>query len=113
MSFSLARGSASRKVCIGVLPKQAGEQRSAVEPDRKRAGHFPLDAAQLAQWKRRAGCGVGAAPDTGVGPAFRSGPGGRDLPTSPRERPAADGARHFKKSCGHLLGTTEKRFRLI
>src|SRR5436190_21453774 len=62
MSFSLARGSASRKVCIGVLPKQAGEQRSAVEPDRKRAGHFPLDAAQLAQWKRRAGCGSALRP---------------------------------------------------
>src|SRR5436305_11173493 len=42
-----------------------------------------------------------------------SGPGGRDLPASPRERSAADGARHFKKSCGHLLGTTEMRFRLI
>jgi len=26
-------------------------------PDRKRAGHLPLDAAQLAQWKRRVGCG--------------------------------------------------------
>src|SRR5437867_836115 len=61
-------------------------------------GISPLDAAQLAQWKRRAGCGVGAAPDTGVGRAFRSGPGGRDLPTLPRERSAADGARHFKKA---------------
>jgi transposase-like protein len=30
-------------------------------------GLSPLDAAQLAQWKRRAGCGVGAAHDTGVG----------------------------------------------
>src|SRR5438270_13781806 len=30
-----------------------------------------------------------------------------------RERSAADGARHFKKSCGHLLGTAEMRFRLI
>src|SRR5438874_3658493 len=93
--------------------RPAGEQRSAVEPDRKRAGHFPLDAAQLAQWKWRAGCGAGAASDTGVGPASRPGPGGRDLPASPRERSAADGARHFKKSCGHLLGTTEMRFRLV
>ena len=29
--------------------------------DRERAGHLPLDAAQLAQWTRRPGCGVGAA----------------------------------------------------
>src|SRR5215471_15760484 len=91
----------------------AGEQRSAVEPDRKRARDFRLDAAQLAQWKRRAGCGVGAAPDTGVGPASRPGPGGGDFPASSRERSAADGARHFKKGCGHLLGTAEMRFRLI
>src|SRR5438128_12663649 len=49
----------------------------------------------------------------GVGPAFHPGPGGRDLPTSPRERSAADGARHSKKNCGHLLGTPEMRFRLI
>src|SRR5258707_12808151 len=48
-----------------------------------------------------------------MGPASRPGPCGRDLPASPRERSAADGARHFKKSCGHLLGTTEMRFRLI
>src|SRR5262249_49402460 len=26
---------------------------------------------------------------------------------------AADGARHFKRGCGHLLGTAEMRFRLI
>src|SRR6516164_3504011 len=39
-----------------------GEQRSAVEPDRKRAGDFRLDAAQLAQWKRRAGCGLARHP---------------------------------------------------
>src|SRR5215831_1575145 len=91
----------------------AGEQRPAVAPDRKRAGHLPLDAAQLAQWKRRAGCGVGAAPDTSGGPASRPGPGGRALPASPRERSAAHGARHFKKGCGDLLGTAEMRFRLI
>ena len=30
-------------------------------------GHLPLDAAPLAQWKRRAGCGVGAAPVTPLG----------------------------------------------
>src|SRR5215471_18803121 len=69
--------------------------------DRKRAGYLSLDAAQLAQWKRRAGCGVGAAPDTGGGPAFRSGPSGGDLPAASRERSPADGARHFKKP---LLG---------
>ena len=78
------------------------------------AGHLALDAAQLARSERRAECGVGVAPQhAGVGPAFRPGPGGRDLPASPRERSAAHGARHFKKSCGHLLGTTEMRFRLI
>src|SRR5215467_14669673 len=91
----------------------AGEQRSAVEPDRKRAGDFRLDAAQLAQGKRRAGGGVGAAPDTGVGPASRPRPGGGDFPSSSRERSVADGARHFKKGCGHLLGSAEMRFRLI
>ena len=31
-------------------------------------GISPLDAAKLAQWKRTTGCGVGATPDTGVGP---------------------------------------------
>ena len=30
----------------------------------------------------RAGCGVGATHDTGVGPAFRSGPGDGDFPAS-------------------------------
>ena len=59
------------------------------------------------------GMRVGAAHDTGVGPAFRSRPGGGDFPASSRERSTADGARHFKKGCGHLLGTAEMRFRLI
>ena len=45
--------------------------------------------------------------------AFRPGPGGGDFPVSSRERSAADGARHFKKGCGHLLGTAEMRLRLI
>src|SRR5437763_1132023 len=76
-------------------------------------GICPSMLRNWGKWKRRAGCGVRAAPDTGVGPASRSGPGGRELPASARERSAADGARHFKKSCGHLLGTTEMRFRLI
>jgi transposase-like protein len=76
-------------------------------------GISPSNAAQLAQWKRRAGGGVGAAPDTGVGPALRPGLGSGDFPASSRERSAADGARHFKKGCGHLLGTAEMRFRLI
>src|SRR5207248_10375822 len=47
------------------------------------------------------------------GPAFRPGLGVGNLPLSPRERSSAYGARHFKKSCGHLLGTAEMRFRLI
>src|SRR5712691_8549888 len=53
----------------------------------------------LARSEWRVECGAGAAPQhDGVGPAFRPGPGGRDLPTSPRERSAADGARHSKKT---------------
>ena len=63
-----------------------------------------LDAAQLPQWQRRAGCGVGAAPDTGLGPAFRSGPSGGDFPAASRERSAADGARHFKKAVAIFSG---------
>src|SRR5216683_251642 len=92
----------------------AGEQRSAVDADRRGTGHRAFDASQLARSEWRVECGAGAAPQhDGVGPAFRPGPGGRDLPTSPRERSAADGARHSKKNCGHLLGTPEMRFRLI
>jgi hypothetical protein len=34
-------------------------------------------------------------------------------PTLNERRLSADGARHFKKRCGHLLGTAEMRFRLI
>src|ERR1041384_7632876 len=93
--------------------RPAGEQWSAVAADRQRAGHLPLDAAQLAQSKRRAECGVGAAPDSGADLAFRPGLGVGNLPPSPRERSSAYGARHFKKSCGHLLGTAEMRVRLI
>src|SRR5690242_18607100 len=37
----------------------------------------------------------------------------RDHSAAPRERSPAHGARHFKKGCGHLLGTAEMRFRLI
>src|SRR5437764_5154676 len=88
-------------------------QQSAIGPDCRRSGDLALDAAQLAQSPGRAECGVGGAPETGVGHAFCSGPGGRDLPASPRERSAAPGARHFKKGCGHFLGTAEMRFRLI
>ena len=80
------------------------------------AGELGISPSMLRNWRNRSGgaaCGVGAAPDTGVGPAFRPGPGGGDLPASPRERSAAHGARHFKKGCGHLLGTAEMRFRLI
>src|SRR5262249_25865546 len=58
-------------------------------------------------------CGVGAAPDPGAGAAFRPGPGVGNFPTSPRERSPADGRRHFKKGCSHLLGPAEIRFRLI
>src|SRR3954468_8012245 len=86
---------------------------AAVGADCRRAGHLALDAAQLAQSPGRAECGVGGAGETGIGHAFRSGSGGRDFPASPRERSAAHGARHFKKGCGHLLGTAEMRFRLI
>src|SRR4029453_1627616 len=74
---------------------------------------FPLDGAELGPWQRRAGCGADAAPDTGVVPAFRRGPGGGDFPASSRERSAAHPARHFKKGWGDLLGTAEMRFRLI
>src|SRR4029450_11539960 len=51
--------------------------------------------------------------DGGVARAARLGPGVGDLPAAPRERSPAHGARHFKKGCGHLLGTAEMRFRLI
>src|SRR5271156_1803978 len=62
----------------------AGEQRSAADADCDRVGDRAVDAAQLARSERRAE------------------PGGRDLPPSPRERSAADGARYSKKNCGHL-----------
>ena len=80
------------------------------------ASELGISPSMLRNWRHRSGgraCGVSAAPDSGVGRAFRPGPGGRDLPASPRERPAAHGARHSKKNCGHLLGTAEMRFRLI
>ena len=49
-------------------------------------GIAPSDASQLARSEWRVECGAGAAPQhDGVGPAFRPGPGGRDLPTSPSE----------------------------
>src|SRR5215469_18824662 len=79
------------------------------------------------------------ASELGISPSmlrnWRNGSGGRDagstrhlIPASSphsavdpaaeisrlrRERSAAHRARHFKKSCGHLLGTAEMRFRLI
>ena len=55
-------------------------------------GHLALDAAQLAPSQHRRAYGVSAAPDSGLGCTFCPGPGGRDLPASPRERPAAHGA---------------------
>jgi transposase len=51
-----------------------------------------LDAAQLAHSQHTRACGVSAAPDSGLGCTFRPGSGGRDLPASPREQPAAHGA---------------------
>src|SRR6185295_12389904 len=72
------------------------------------------------------------ASELGISPSmlrnWRNGGGGRDagsalrpipalaphsVPASPRERSAADGARHFKKSCCNHPATTEMRFRLI
>src|SRR5499427_6859446 len=69
----------------------------------------------LRNWRNGSGARMRGrrTPNTGVGPAFRPGPGGGDLPASSRERSAADGARHFKKGCRHLLGPAEMRFRLI
>jgi transposase len=62
-------------------------------------GYRAVDAAQLARAGRRAECRASVAPQrAGDGPAFCPGPGGRDLPASPRERSAADGARHSKKT---------------
>ena len=90
----------------------AGSGRRLVA-DCRRAGGLALDAAQLAQSPGRAACGVGGARETGVGHALRCGPGGRDLPASPRELLPAHGARHFRKGCGALLGSAEMRFRLI
>src|SRR6266851_3096738 len=63
------------------------------------AGELGIAPSMLRNWRGRNG-GWNAGPalpqHDGVGPAFRPGPGGRDLPTSPRERSAADGARQKK-----------------
>src|ERR1700736_1185168 len=78
------------------------------------ASELGISPSMLRNWRNGSGGrDAGSAPDTGVGPAFRPGPGGGDFSASSRERSAAHRARHFKKSCGHLLGTTEMRFRLI
>src|SRR5262249_36068786 len=80
------------------------------------ASELGISPSMLRNWRNGSGgrdAGVGAAPDTGVGPASRSGPGGGDFPAASRERSASDGARHFKNGCGQLLGTAEMRFRLI
>ena len=80
------------------------------------ASELGISPSMLRNWRNRSiGGHAGSAPHpiAGLGCTFRPGPGGRDLPASPRERSAAHGARHFKKSCGHLLGTAEMRFRLI
>ena len=66
--------------------------------------HRPLDAAQLAQSRRRTECGAGAAPDTGVGPAFLY-----DLVAEisrlRRENDRLPMESGILKGCGHLLGT--------
>src|ERR1700737_495435 len=80
------------------------------------ASELGISPSMLRNWRNGSGgrdAGSALRPIPASAPAFRPGPGGRDLPASPRERSAADGARHFKKSCGHLLGITEMRFRLI
>src|SRR6202011_6403586 len=68
------------------------------------ASELGISPSMLRNWRNGSGGrDAGAAPDTGVGPAFRPGPGGGDFSASSRERSAAHRARHFKKSCGHLL----------
>src|SRR5438046_4413303 len=94
------------------ISSPAGEQRSVIGADRRGAGHLSLDAAQLAQSQRRAGCRDGVAFQH-IGVDVFPGSDGRKRPASPRERSPAHGARHFKKGCGHLLGTAEMKFRLI
>src|ERR1700732_1146436 len=42
----------------------AGEQQSAVDADRRRAGHRALNASQLAGAERRAKCGPALRPNT-------------------------------------------------
>jgi putative transposase len=57
------------------------------------------------------------AAELGIAPSMlrnwrSAGPGGRNLPASPRER-SARMERDILKNCGHLLGTPEMRFRQI
>jgi len=62
---------------------------------------FPLDAAQLAQWKRRR-MRVGAAPDTGVGPHSVPDPAA-EISRLRRENDRLRMERDILKKLGHLL----------
>src|ERR1051325_5768851 len=79
------------------------------------ANELGISPSMLRNWRNRSeGRNAGSAlRPIPAGLAFRPGLGVGNLPPSPRERSSAYGARHFKKSCGHLLGTAEMRFRLI
>ena len=80
------------------------------------ANELGISPSMLRNWRNRGeGRNAGSALRPIPAPAPHSAPGLGigNLPPSPRERSSAYGARHFKKSCGHLLGTAEMRFRLI
>src|SRR5881392_2893288 len=77
------------------------------------ASELGISPSMLRNWREGSGgrdAGAARRPIPAAVPASRSGPGGRAFPVSPRERSTAHGARHFKKGCGHLLGTAEMRF---
>src|SRR5947207_1058309 len=77
------------------ISSPAGEQRSVIGGDRRGAGHLSLDAAQLAQSRRRAGTALHPNTSASTSSPDRD---GRNRPASPRERSPAHGARHFKKA---------------
>lgn len=88
----------------------AGEQRSAADADCDRVGHRTVNAAQLAQSRRRAKCGSAlplntpaSAPPSAADPAA-------EISRLRRENERLR-ARHSKKHCGNLLGTRNEVLR--